>query len=71
MLLLPKEVEPGKALNTAQRSDVRLYGQQHLAKLRTDIVKLMASATGLNKQHLENILIEIDKITSKLNKTTA
>ncbi|RYF25242.1 MAG: DUF5117 domain-containing protein [Flavobacteriales bacterium] len=70
MLLLPKEAEPGKALNAAQRSDVRLYGQQHLIKLRADIVILMGNTTGLNKQHLENILVEIDKITSKLNKTT-
>ncbi|SOD14497.1 zinc-dependent metalloprotease [Pedobacter xixiisoli] len=71
ILLLPKEVEPGKALNAAQRSDVRLYGQQHLVKLRADIVKLMASTTGFNKQHFESILIDIDKIISKLNKTEA
>jgi hypothetical protein len=70
MLLLPKEVEPGKALSTAQRSDIRLYGKQHLLKLRTDITKLMNVATGLNKEHFESILIEIDKIITKINKTT-
>ncbi|HEX8014787.1 MAG TPA: zinc-dependent metalloprotease [Flavobacterium sp.] len=69
LLLLPKEAEPGKALNTAQRSDVRLYGKQHLLKLRTDVTKLMSASTGLNKEHFESILIEIDKIISKLNKT--
>ncbi|KUJ61283.1 zinc-dependent metalloprotease [Flavobacteriaceae bacterium CRH] len=69
MLLLPKEVEPGKALNAAQRSDVRLYGKQHILKLRTDVTKLMSASTGLNKDHFEGILIEIDKIISKLNKT--
>ncbi len=69
MLLLPKETEPGKALNAAQRSDVRLYGKQHLLKLRADITKLMSGATGLNKEHFESILIDIDKIISKLNKT--
>jgi hypothetical protein len=69
MLLLPKELEPGKASSTAQRSDVRLYGKQHLVKLRADVSKLMNGSTGLNKDHFENILIEIDKIISKLNKT--
>lgn len=70
MLLLPKEVEPGKALTTAQRSDVRLYGKQHLLKIRTDVQKLMATATGLNKKHYESILIEINKTINKINKTT-
>ena len=69
MLLLPKETEPGKALNAAQRSDVRLYAKQHIVKLRTDVTKLMNGTTGLNKDHYEGILIEIDKIISKLNKT--
>ncbi len=70
MLLLPKEVEPGKALNAAQRSDVALYSKQHLLRLRTDVTKLISVTTGLNKEHLEGILIEIDKIVSKINKTT-
>jgi hypothetical protein len=70
MLLLPKEVEPGKALNAAQRSDVRLYGKQHLLKLRADITKLMIGTTGINKEHFKGILIEIDKIITKINKTT-
>ncbi|PXY43803.1 zinc-dependent metalloprotease [Flavobacterium hydrophilum] len=69
MLLLPKETEPGKALNAAQRSDVRLYGKQHLLKLKTDVTKLKNTATGINKDHFESILIEMDKIISKLNKT--
>nr|WP_315179272.1 zinc-dependent metalloprotease [uncultured Flavobacterium sp.] len=70
MLLLPKEVEPGKALNAAQRSDVALYSKQHLLRLRTDVTKLISVTTGLNKEHLDGILIEIDKIVSKINKTT-
>lgn len=71
MLLLPKEVEPGKASNTAQRSDVRLYGKQHLLKLKTDVAKLMNASTGINKDHYESILIEIDKIITKLDKPTS
>ncbi|WP_278020816.1 zinc-dependent metalloprotease [Flavobacterium ginsengisoli] len=71
MLLLPKELEPGKASNTAQRSDVRLYGKQHLLKLKTDITKLMSASTGINKDHYESILIEIDKIITKLDKPTS
>jgi hypothetical protein len=70
LLLVPKEAEPGKALTTAQRSDVALYAKQHLLKLKVDVTKLMNSATGFNKEHFENILIEIDKIISKINKTT-
>ena len=70
LLLLPKEVEPGKALNTAQRSDVRLYAKQHLLKLRTDIEKLKTVAIGINKEHFESILIEIDKIIAKINSIT-
>ncbi|MEL1239520.1 zinc-dependent metalloprotease [Flavobacterium flavipallidum] len=70
MLLLPKEVEPGKALNTAQRSDVRLYGRQHLLNLKTVVVKLMHNTTGLNKDHFESILSDIEKIITKLDKPT-
>ncbi|PBI90898.1 hypothetical protein BSF41_16040 [Flavobacterium sp. ACN2] len=71
MLLLPKELEPGKASNTAQRSDVRLYGKQHLLKLKTDVTKLMSGSTGINRDHYENILLEIDKIITKLDKPTS
>ncbi len=71
MLLLPKEVEPGKASNTAQRSDVRLYGKQHLLKLKIDVAKQMNASTGINKDHYESILIEIDKIITKLDKPTS
>ncbi|MFD1605537.1 zinc-dependent metalloprotease [Flavobacterium artemisiae] len=71
MLLLPKEVEPGKALNAAQRSDVRLYGRQHLLKLKTEVTKSMNAATGFNKDHYESILLEIDKIITKLDKPTS
>jgi len=71
MLLLPKELEPGKAANAAQRSDVRLYGKQHLLKLKTDVAKLMGGSTGINKDHYESILLEIDKIITKLDKPTS
>lgn len=70
LLLLPKETEPGKALNTAQRSDIRLYGRQHILKLKADITKLVSTTTGLNKEHYESILIEIEKIIIKLDKPT-
>ncbi|MCP2025327.1 hypothetical protein L1276_000467 [Flavobacterium sp. HSC-32F16] len=68
MLLLPKETEPGKALSAAQRSDVRLYGKQHLTKVKTEVTKLMNASTGFNKEHFESILTEIDKIITKLDK---
>ncbi|MFC4476924.1 zinc-dependent metalloprotease [Flavobacterium chungangensis] len=71
MLLLPKELEPGKAANAAQRSDVKLYAKQHLLKLKTDIEKLKTSVTGINKDHYESILIDIDKIITKLDKPTS
>ncbi|MFB9079171.1 zinc-dependent metalloprotease [Flavobacterium procerum] len=70
MLLLPKELEPGKAANAAQRSDVKLYGRQHLLKLKIDITKLMNTASGINKDHFESILLDIDKIITKLDKPT-
>lgn len=69
MLLLPKELDATKVLNNALRSDVRLYGQQHLIQLRADVEKLMVGSSGLNKLHYENILVDIDKILSKINKT--
>ncbi|MNW86968.1 hypothetical protein D3C86_162050 [compost metagenome] len=71
LLLLPKEQEPGKALNTVQRSDIRLYGKSHIVKLRADVEKLMANTTGFDREHYQNIILEIDKIISKLNKTDA
>ncbi|MCI9845545.1 zinc-dependent metalloprotease [Flavobacterium pectinovorum] len=67
-LLLPKDLDAGKALNNAQRSDVRLYAKQHLVKLRDDIESLMKTATGLNKDHFENVLAELEQIMYKLNK---
>ncbi|WP_149207746.1 zinc-dependent metalloprotease [Flavobacterium johnsoniae] len=67
-LLLPKDLEAGKALDNAQRSDVRLYAKQHLVKLRDDIERLMNTATGLNKDHFINVLAELDQIMYKLNK---
>jgi len=70
MLLLPKELEPGKALTTAQRSDVRLYGRQHLLKLKADVINLMNGTTGISKDHYESILSDIEKIITKLDKPT-
>ena len=71
LLLLPKELDPGRASNAAQRSDVKLYGKQHLLKLKTDIEKMRDSAAGINKDHFESILIDIDKIITKLDKPTS
>lgn len=66
--LLLKDVEPGKALNAAQRSDVRLYGKQHLLKLKKDIISLKDASNGINKEHLENIIAELNQIEFQLNK---
>ncbi|MFC4479025.1 zinc-dependent metalloprotease [Flavobacterium chungangensis] len=68
-LLLPKDLEAGKALDNAQRSDVRLYAKQHVVKLIDDIKKLMNTAAGLNEEHFENVLAELDQIMYKLNKS--
>ncbi|MFC5681658.1 zinc-dependent metalloprotease [Flavobacterium sp. MAHUQ-51] len=70
LLLLPKEIDPTKALNSAQRSDVALYAKLHLLKLRTDIEKLKNEAVGMNKEHFENVLIEVDKLIKKINSIT-
>lgn len=67
-LLLPKDVQDGKTLTTAQRSDIALYGKQHLLKLRDDMSKLMKATTGLNREHFESLLLQLDQITYKLNK---
>lgn len=43
-------------MNAVQRSDVRLYGKQHLLKLKEDIVALADASEGINREHLENLL---------------
>ncbi|MDO3693326.1 zinc-dependent metalloprotease [Wenyingzhuangia sp. chi5] len=60
----------GKSITTAQRSDILLYGKQHLLDLKTIVKKLKRGEKGINKDHHKNILIEIDKIITKLNKTS-
>lgn len=67
LLLVPTE---GKALTTAQRSDIRLYGKQHLLNLKKEVNKLMKREEGINKAHFESILLEIEKIINKVNKVT-
>ncbi|MCR8668948.1 zinc-dependent metalloprotease [Aestuariibaculum sp. M13] len=67
LLLIPSE---GKALTTAQRSDIRLYGKQHLLNLKNVVNKLMKREDGINKSHYESILLEIEKLINKVNKVT-
>ncbi|MFC0777006.1 zinc-dependent metalloprotease [Flavobacterium sp. HJSW_4] len=64
-LLLSKDLGT-KALNAAQRSDVRLYGRQHVLKLKAAIPELISACDGINKEHLENILADIDDMIYKL-----
>ncbi|WP_147677405.1 zinc-dependent metalloprotease [Algibacter pacificus] len=65
-LLIPT---PGKLLTTAQRSDVVLYGREHLIELKKTVNRLIKGEKGINKSHLEFILIEMEKINKKINKT--
>ncbi|XCF07438.1 zinc-dependent metalloprotease [Tamlana crocina] len=59
-----------KLLTTAQRSDVVLYAKQHLLELKKTVNRLIKGEKGINKSHLEFILLEIEKINKKINKTT-
>ncbi|SFD34935.1 zinc-dependent metalloprotease [Algibacter pectinivorans] len=65
-LLVPT---PGKLLTAAQRSDVVLYGREHLLELKKSVNSLIKGEKGINKSHLELILIEIEKINKTINKT--
>lgn len=65
MLVNPKDVADGKAMNNSQRSDVRLEAMVHLDKVRERVKILIPQTTGLNKRHLEDTLVQIDKMIKK------
>ncbi|MCD0487660.1 zinc-dependent metalloprotease [Pedobacter sp. MC2016-14] len=65
MLVNPKDVEEGKAMNNAQRSDVRLEAKRHLNNIREKVQQLLPQSEGINKLHLEDVIVQIDKIIKK------
>jgi hypothetical protein len=65
MLINPKDVADGKAMNNAQRSDVRLEAIVHLKAIREKTKVLVAQSSGINKLHLEDITEQINKILKK------
>jgi hypothetical protein len=67
MLINPRDIIDGKAMTTAQRSDVRLEAIMHLNDIKETIKLLIPQATGINQMHLKDMLLEIEKINKKSN----
>jgi hypothetical protein len=67
MLINPRDIIDGKAMTTAQRSDVRLEAITHLNDIKETIKLLIPHATGINQMHLKDMLLEIEKINKKSN----
>jgi hypothetical protein len=65
MLINPKDIADGKAMNSAQRSDVRLEAIAHIKAIRKRVEELLPQTTGINATHLADIRTEIDKILKK------
>ncbi|MGM9475739.1 zinc-dependent metalloprotease [Pedobacter sp. GSP4] len=65
MLINPKDMADGKAMNSAQRSDVRLEAITHIKAIRKKVDELLPQTTGINALHLADIKTEIDKILKK------
>jgi hypothetical protein len=65
MLVNPKEVADGRAMNNAQRSDVRLEAITHMNNIKEKVTALIPQSTGINKLHLEDVLVQINKIIKK------
>jgi len=65
VLINPKDVADGKAMNNSQRSDVRLEAVKHMGHIREKVKQLIPKSTGLNKLHLEDILLQINRINKK------
>jgi len=67
MLVNPKDVADGKAMNNAQRSDIRLEAIKHLGDISEKLKLLIPQSSGLNKQHLEDVVVQVNKIIKKSN----
>ncbi|GGE38964.1 uncharacterized protein DUF5118 [Pedobacter psychrotolerans] len=65
MLINPKEMADGKAMNSAQRSDVRLEAIAHIKNIRKKIEILLPQTSGIDHLHLTDISKEIEKILKK------
>ena len=67
ILVNPKDVADGKAMNNAQRSDVRLEATIHIKAISEKVKTLIPQSTGMNKQHLEDVMLQINRIIKKSN----
>jgi len=67
-LINPKEMEDGKAMTTFQRIDVKLEALAHIKKIRLKINQLIPASSNINKAHLSDMLMQINKIIAKNNK---
>lgn len=65
MLINPKDMADGKAMNSAQRSDVRLEAIAHIQAIRKKVDEILPQTSGINALHLKDIRTEIDKILKK------
>ncbi|WP_082120646.1 zinc-dependent metalloprotease [Pedobacter sp. BMA] len=65
MLINPKDVADGKAMNSAQRSDVRLEAIAHIQSIRRKVEEILPQTTGIDEVHFKDIRTEIDKILKK------
>jgi hypothetical protein len=65
MLVNPKDVADGRAMNNAQRSDVRLEAIKHINDIRDKVKLLIPQSEGINKAHLEDVLAQINRIIKK------
>jgi hypothetical protein len=65
ILVNPKDVADGKAMNNAQRSDVRLEAIIHIKAIRERVSTLIPQSAGVNKQHLEDVMLQINRIIKK------
>lgn len=68
MLINPKDVADGRAMSSAQRSDVRLEVIVHLSEIRKKVEALSMQTTGIDRTHFQDIILQIDKIINKNNK---
>jgi len=65
MLINPRDVAEGKAMNTIQRSDVRLEAISHIKNIKGVLSALVSNTTGIAKLHFEDMSIQIDKMLLK------
>lgn len=68
MLINPKDVQEGKLMSNDQRSDGRLEGLRHLEHISVLINKIIPSSESIDSIHLNDMLLEIEKIQARAKK---